>query len=154
MSVKGSSNSKKIRFLGKRTLNPKPEQVTDELFLTHDFFDAQDLLQVKYEMVRRVVKDGWTVSKAIRTFGFSRPTFYETQKTLVQEGIAGLVPRKKGPKEGHKLTAGVMEYVAQLLGRKERLSTPEILVRVEKHCGVTVHRRSMERALDRWKKKR
>jgi len=38
-------------------LNPKPEAVRDELFQKYDFFDTRDLLQVKYEMVRRVKKD-------------------------------------------------------------------------------------------------
>jgi hypothetical protein len=36
------------------SLHPHPEQVTDELFLTHEFFDPRDLVQVKYEMLRRV----------------------------------------------------------------------------------------------------
>ena len=35
-------------------LNPRPQQVTDELFTGSDFFDARDLVQVKYEMLRRV----------------------------------------------------------------------------------------------------
>ena len=36
------------------SLNPRPEAVKDELFVTMDFFDPNDLLQVKYELVRRV----------------------------------------------------------------------------------------------------
>ena len=35
------------------SLHPHPEQVTDELFSTQEFFDARDLVQVKYEMLRR-----------------------------------------------------------------------------------------------------
>ena len=154
MCLNGSSNSKMKRLLEKRVLNPKPEQVTDELFLKHDFFDAQDLVQVKYEMIRRVQKDEWTVEKAIKAFGFSRPTFYETQKAIEQDGVAGLVPQKKGPKEGHKLTNERMKYVEQLLSRKDPPGVPEIMVRIEERFGITVHRRSMERAINRWKKKR
>lgn len=40
------------------TLNPNPEKVSDPLFSASDFFDARDLVQVKYEMVRRVRVDG------------------------------------------------------------------------------------------------
>src|SRR2546425_12460626 len=34
-------------------LNPYPEKVADPLFAGSDFFDARELDQVKYEMVRR-----------------------------------------------------------------------------------------------------
>jgi hypothetical protein len=34
------------------SLNPHPGRVQDPLFATADFFDARDLVQVKYEMVR------------------------------------------------------------------------------------------------------
>jgi hypothetical protein len=36
-----------------RTLNPRPEKVTDPAFVPGGFFDPADLVQVKYEMVRR-----------------------------------------------------------------------------------------------------
>jgi hypothetical protein len=39
-------------------LHPHPEQVTDELFLTHEFFDPRNLVQVKYETLRRVQGEG------------------------------------------------------------------------------------------------
>ena len=45
-----------------RCLNPHPEQVRDPAFLSSDFFDARDLVQVKYEMVRRVKADGAPVT--------------------------------------------------------------------------------------------
>ena len=41
-----------------RTLNPRPEAVGDERFAADGFFDARDVVQVKYEMVRRVRVDG------------------------------------------------------------------------------------------------
>jgi hypothetical protein len=36
------------------TLNPQPESVTHPLFQDSEFFDPDDLLQVKYEMLRQV----------------------------------------------------------------------------------------------------
>ena len=35
-------------------LNPHPEKVADPLFHDSEFFDPRDLVQVKYEMLRRV----------------------------------------------------------------------------------------------------
>jgi len=43
-------------------LHPHPEQVTDDHFASSEFFDARDLVQVKYEMLRRVHVDGRSVS--------------------------------------------------------------------------------------------
>ena len=36
-----------------RTLNPRPDAVSDSLFKENPFFDPKDLLQVRYEMLRR-----------------------------------------------------------------------------------------------------
>jgi hypothetical protein len=49
---------KELALRQEGTLNSHSEQVTDGLFLTNQFFDARDLVQVKYEMVRRVQNDG------------------------------------------------------------------------------------------------
>ena len=57
-------------------LNPRPEAVRDALFTGNPFFDAKDLVQVRYEMVRRHRVDGLAISDAAARFGVSRPTFY------------------------------------------------------------------------------
>ena len=152
--MEGIEDSKRRRLMERRVLNTRPAEVKDELFQGSEFFDADDLVQVKYEMVRRVEQDGWTVEHASKTYGFSRPTYYETKKVIDRYGIGGLVPRKKGPKEGHKLTEEVMRFVEDLTGGKKRVRTKEVLSRIEEEFGVTVHRRSLERARNRWKKKR
>src|SRR5690242_8534841 len=90
------------------SLNPRPSDVTDELFQTSEFFDARDLVQVKYEMLRRVEKERRSISEAAAEFGFSRPSFYQAQSAFEEGGLAGLVPHKRGPKEAHKLTRKIM----------------------------------------------
>ena len=63
----------KLEALGQNgTLNARPEDITDDLFSGSAFFDPRDLLQIKYEMLRRVRQDGVPVSKAAKMFGFSR----------------------------------------------------------------------------------
>ena len=81
-----------------RTLNPRPEAVSIEGFRSAEFFDARDLVQVKYEMVRRVEADGVLVSAAAGAFGFSRQSYYSAARALADEGLAGLVPAKPGPR--------------------------------------------------------
>jgi transposase len=137
-----------------RTLNPTPERVTDERFLSDGFFDPRDLAQVKYEMVRRVHEEGATVSEAARAFGFSRPTFYQAQEALDAQGLAGLVPKRPGPRTAHKLSEEVMAFVGRLRAGPSKLSSQDLADEIEKRFGRTVHPRSIERALKRQEKKR
>jgi hypothetical protein len=60
-------------------LNPRPEAIRDPLFVGNRFFDPDDLLQVRYEMVRRHRVDGVGVSEVAENYGVSRPTFYKSQ---------------------------------------------------------------------------
>jgi Helix-turn-helix domain len=83
-------------------LNPNPEIVRDELFAGNPFFDAKDLVQVRYEMVRRHQVDGVAISEAAATFGVTRPTFYKAQNALQTAGLTGLLPGRRGPRDGHK----------------------------------------------------
>src|SRR5215203_5219574 len=95
-------------------LHPRPDSVQNPLFASHDFFDPRDLVQVKYEMLRQVDVEGQPVARTADAFGVSRPTFYQTQAAFQEGGIAGLVPRKRGPHGAHKLDDAVMTFVATL----------------------------------------
>jgi len=135
-------------------LNPHPDEVTDTLFQESDFFDPRDLLQVKYEMLRRVEAEEKTASDAARNFGFSRPSFYQAQAAFGKEGLPGLVPKKRGPKGGHKLTPEIMAFLHDVLAKEGPLDSQTLRERVREHFKVVVHRRSIERALLRKKKLR
>ena len=102
MPKNSDDKTKSLRRRG--CLNPDPNRVTDELFDSNEFFDPQDLVQVKYEMLRRVRAEQHTVSRTAVDFGSSRPSFYEAQRHFDQDGLAGLVPKKRGPRADHKLT--------------------------------------------------
>lgn len=134
-------------------VNLHPRQVRDPLFEADEFFDARDLVQVRYEMLRRVEVEGHTVMEACRAFGFSRPVFYRTRAALLGEGLPGLVPKKRGPRRGHKLTPEVMAVVEEALGEDRSLRAEALVEVVEERCGVRVHPRSIQRALARRKKK-
>src|SRR5438067_13118647 len=89
------------------TLNPNPEAVIDEQFASDDgFFDARDIVQVKYEMLRRVA-NGQSISETIRAFGFSsRQVFYRARAAFQERGLAGLVPMKRSSKKNSALERG------------------------------------------------
>jgi transposase len=138
----------------RRVLNPRPEAVTDERFRAGEFFDPRDLVQVKYEMVRRVQEVGSTVTEAAEAFGFSRPTFYAARQSIEKEGLAGLVPKTPGPKGAHKLTEEVMAFVAGFREESPGVSAQELASRIEEQFDRSVHPRSIERAIERREKKR
>ena len=96
MARRSQEDPKREALRAQRTLNPRPEAVTDQAFTESEFLDPRDLVQVKYEMVRRVRVDGDPVSRAAAAFGFSRPSFYEAAAALDGDGLAGLVPRRPG----------------------------------------------------------
>lgn len=154
MTERPQQDAKAEALRSQRVLNPKPETVTDERFQSDDFFDPRDLVQVKYEMVRRVREEGVTVTEATDGFGLSRPTFYEARRALEGEGLAGLVPKPPGPKGAHKLTEEVMEFVEGLQERSPGLGSEELVRHIAERFGRSVHPRSIERALERREKKR
>jgi len=135
------------------TLNPRPKQVRDELFLQDDFFDPRDLVQVKYEMLRRVQADGQSVTDASANFGFSRPSFYQTLSAFEQDGLAGLVPHKRGPKQAHKLTHEVLTFIGEVRRKEPSARLPDLVKLIQERFGIRVHPRSIERSLLRHQKK-
>jgi transposase len=134
------------------TLNPHPETVTHGLFQAGDFFDPDDLAQVKYEMLRQVHVDQHSVSESAEAFGLSRPSFYQAQAAFREDGFFGLLPHKRGPQGGHKLTAEVMEFVARQRTADASLSVQQLADSVQKRFRLQVHPRSIQRQLQRQKK--
>jgi transposase len=132
-----------------RTLNPRPQAVRDEEFASSEFFDPRDLVQVKYEMVRRVRVDGAAVAHAAAAFGFSRPSFYEAAAALDRDGLGGLVPAKPGPRRAHKLTEEIVAFARTTREADPTLSSAQLADAIAARFGVVVHRRSVERALTR-----
>ncbi len=132
-----------------RSLNPRPEAVRDEQFADSEFLDARDLVQVKYEMVRRVRVDGDAVSRSAAAFGFSRPSFYEAAAAIDTGGLAALVPARPGPRRAHKLTEEVVAFARQRREAEPSLRSGGLAEAIEERFGVRVHPRSVERALAR-----
>ena len=135
-------------------LHPHPEEVTDEAFAASEFFDPRDLVQVKYEMLRRVRVDGRAISQAALRFGLSRPSYYQAQAAYDAGGLPALLPSKPGPRRAHKLSETVVAALQEALAEQPELSSQDLAALVQERFGVSVHPRSVERALARQEKKR
>jgi len=132
----------------RRTLHPAPETVTAELFLKHpEFFDPEDKLQVRYELMRATGRGEMTVTEACRVFGISRQTFYILQRAFSARGVAGLMDAKRGRKGPIKATGEVVKFVRKAKLESPRLSGADLAVMVEERFGIKLHRRTLERLL-------
>src|SRR4029450_8001604 len=93
MAAKRNSISPKVTaLLAEGTFNPAAEKVRDPKFRAHEFFDPRDLVQVKYELLRRVSLEHVSVTAATVEYGVSRPTYYQAKANFAIAGIAGLGP--------------------------------------------------------------
>lgn len=135
------------------TLNAHPQRVRAAWFQTGGFFDANDLVQVKYEMLRHARQDGVTKADAASLFGLSRPTFYQAEAAFERDGVAGLLPQPRGPKSAHKLTPEVMGVIEAHHRSDGPMQAREMAKVVQTQLGITVHPRSIERAMARKKKR-
>lgn len=133
--------------------HPHAPAVADPLFRDSAFFDPNDLVQVKYEMLRQVSHAGATKTEAAALFGLSRPAFYQAEAALARAGLAGLLPRPRGPKGAHKLTPEVMAFIDQHRAGDGQLHARALARRIETQLGVVVHPRSIERAVARPKQR-
>jgi len=128
-------------------LNPAPEKIGDPKFQEDGFFDPRDIVQVKYEMLRRVSVDKMSVTQASDEYGVSRPTFYQAKSDFEDAGIAGLVPRKRGPHGPHKIQGKVLAFLKAQVEPGEPIRARELTNRLRIEFGLDVHPRTIERAL-------
>jgi transposase len=134
-------------LLAEGTLNPVPEKVRDPKFREGEFFDPRDAVQVKYEMLRRVSVENASVAAASGEYGVSRPTYYQARMSFDEAGIAGLVPKKRGPRGPHKLQGEVLAFLERRLVPGEPIRARELSRLVRKEFGLDVHPRTIERAV-------
>lgn len=148
MPAKSNSEPAKVKALREEgTLNPAPEKVRDLKFQENEFFDPHDLVQVKYEMLRRVSVENASVTDATEECGVSRPTYYQTKANFDKAGVAGLVPQKRGPRGPHKLQGEVLTFVRQRLVAGQPVRARELAKLIRQKFDLDIHPRTIERAV-------
>lgn len=142
-----SERSKADVLLEEGTLNPGPEKVRDTKFWQSEFFDPRDAVQVKYEMLRRVSVENASVTDASDEYGVSRPTYYQAKANFDEAGIAGLVPKKRGPRGPHKLQGEVMAFLKTRIVPGEPIRARRLATLIQEEFDIDVHPRTIERAV-------
>jgi transposase len=141
------SQTKRNALKASGTLNPRAAHVRHPLFQQSGFFDPEDLLQLKYEMLRALEVEKCPIAEAAREFALSRPTIYQAQIQFKQQGLEGLLPRKRGPKAAHKLTAEIQQYLQAQTTAEPGVKAEELARRVRQRFAVPLHPRTIQKAL-------
>lgn len=150
---KDTDTERKQRLKKEGTLHPNPDRVHADLVAKSPFFDANDLMQMKYEMLRSVTVDQQSVAEAANTFGLSRVAYYHAWSQYQSHGLAGLLPYRRGPKHPHKFTPEVMSFIdEQLAAAGGRQDWGLLSKQIEARFGTKVHPRSIERAVKQKKR--
>jgi transposase len=146
--MREKKNGKKIALLqGQGAFHFRAAKVTHQLFLENEFFDPHDMVQVKYEMLRWVHTREGSIKEAAKIFGLSRPSFYQAQTAFEQNGLSGLVPQKRGPKNRSKLSKEILTFVREMIEQDRSLTISNIVCLIKKQFDVDIHARSVSRAL-------
>ena len=146
-STNDRKRSKTEALLEEGTLNAAPEKVSDPKFQAGEFFDPRDVVQVKYEMLRRVSVENAAVTEAAEAYGVSRPTYYQAKENFDAAGIAGLVPKQRGPRGPHKLRGEVLAFLNKQVIPGEPIRARALATLIRQKFDLDVHPRTIERAL-------
>jgi transposase len=152
MEVDSMSDGKLSALKSNGSYNRHADSVSSPLFTGNPYFDAHDLVQVKYEMLRAVNHDGLSISEAAKQFGFSRTAYYKIEKGFKMAGVDGLYLKKTGPKVPAKATADIMQFADDLKKHHPDFTNNRLVEEIKNQKGVSIHKRSLQR--ERAKKKR
>ena len=145
MTTRGDEKEELLK--NARCLNPHPERVRNKVFHTGSFFDPRDLVQVKYEMLREVDREGTSVSKAATDFGMSRPSFYQAKADFELGGIPALSGQKRGPRGAHKVTDEIRAFIEAETAKSPNFDSTALSDSILSQFKVKIHPRTIERAV-------
>ena len=88
--------------------------------------DLGDKVQVRYEMLRQASLSRKPVAEVCRKFQYSKDMYYYYLHKFKQEGIMGLLPEKRGPREPSKRTEELEKKIIELRFNRSELNMYEI----------------------------
>ena len=131
------------------SFNENSESVKAEEFQKGVFFDPEDLIQVKYEMLRSVANKECTVKEASYKYGLSRQTYYLTKDAFDESGFSALFRKKTGPRGASKLNEEGQKFIEQYLVEHPDASGSEINRALAADLNIDVNVRTVERYLSK-----
>ena len=128
-----------------KCLNLEPERVQDPNFIQQtDFFDPKDIVQVKYEFLRRCEVEKKEVASTCHDFGFSRTTYYNVQRAFYNGGLPQLMGKPRGRQKPIKLTETVLGFLIAEKARNNNLAAKEMAKRLKERHQVDLTERMIQ----------
>ncbi len=128
-----------------RCLHRSPENVKDERFTQQsDFFDNRDIVQVKYELLRRCEVEGSDVASTCPDFGFSRTTYYKVQQAFLSGGMPSLMGRQRGRPKPIKVTDVVLGYTIAEKAKNPKLTAKDMAAALDTRYHVHLSERMVQ----------
>jgi transposase len=137
--------SKQDVLMKNGTFNKNHNRVTEPRFINDDFYDPQDLAQVKYEMLRTARESERSVEEITDSFGFSRAGFYKIKKSFEEEGASAFASNKTGPRGAWKLTEEIRLFIDSYLLEHPDVGSEDIADLLEAERGLEISKRTIER---------
>ena len=101
---------------------------------------------MNYEMLRGHTVDGLSVKEVARAHGYSRAAFYLVLAAFENRGMLGLLDERRGRRGPIKITPEIVSY---LQSADPTLSGAQLAAEIAHRFGVSLHRRTVERARQR-----
>lgn len=140
----------KIDFLSSEGLiNPKPDRVKHQLFQLNNFFDPNDLPQVRYELIRSARVENYSVSQACRIFGFSREYFYKFERSFMERGFVAMLGSHKGRRPLLALNNEIVNLIIYRKLDNPNLSGEDLRKEILNLYKVDCSRRTVERVIEK-----
>ena len=134
-----------------RCLHLTPERVQDGRFIEQpDFFDQKDIVQVKYELLRRCKVEGHDVAPTCLNFGFSRTTYYKVQQAFLDGGLPALMGQPRGRLKPIKVTDAVRGYVISEKAKDPKLSARHMVAALKERYNVRLSERMIQYVWQRY----
>ena len=117
-----------------------------ELTKKHPMFSFEDKAIVRYEMVREWIATDQSANVVAKKYGYTRTRVHVNAKRIEEEGIAGVIDKKPGPKEPTKATPEVEQLVIQIR-RRDKKAIDEIAKELKEKYGISLSPRSVDTIL-------
>ncbi len=135
---------KESRLRKSNTFNPKRDKIKDSIF-KDEIMDPQDLLQVRYEMVRAIEYDNKPIGEVSSAYGVSVTTARRYIDDLKKGGLKALVPGPKGPAGPSKLKKEASDFIDNYHKNNPKAGGAKIHAALEAKLRLGISKRTVER---------
>lgn len=113
-------------------------------------FSFEDTNMVRYEMVREWIATDQTAEQVVKKYGYTRSRLYVNSRRIQEEGVSGVIDKKRGPKGPTKATPDVQRLIINIRKRDGK-AVDEIAKELKEKHGVSISMKTVDTILSQHK---